>query len=396
MTLSPRSCFLVLAIGVTTASAAAAQPCMIASRRLPRAGSSQHWNSSDSDRGLKSTTIRWRRGDCELRVDARGDFTVRPDLSGFTSVDEGGYVQLEERDGDHDRRLRVTNRGGSLEYRWTVDGDNRFDVDRDRWLADILVAIERRTAMFAKSRIPALLQQGGANAVLDETDLMDGDFARRVYYTTLVALARLDDTQLERMLRQAGDSMSSDFERAELLRAVAAKGPTSDRVTRAMIAVAQRMSSDFEKRRALSAGLESVTTAESRSALFSAASTMSSSFELAELLIAAQRRSLVDSVSGEAYFRAVGRLSSDFERRRTLSALLKQRPESQTVLGGVLRASASINSDFELASLLVEFARTVPVRGELRELYLKATRSIASDFEYRRALQALLEQDQRT
>lgn len=396
MTRFQRSSLLVLAIGLTTASAVAAQPCMITNRRLPRAGSSQHWNSSDSDRGMRSTTIRWRRGDCELRVDARGDFTVKPDLSGFTSVDEGGYVQLEERDGDHDRRLRVTNSGRGLEYRWTLDGDNKFDVDRDRWLADILVAIDRRTAMFAKARIPALIRQGGANAVLDETDLMDGDYARRVYYNTLLASARLDDAQLERMLRQTGDSMTSDFERAEVLRAVAAKGPTSDRVTRAMIAVAQRLSSDFEKRRALSAGLESVTTPESRSALFSAASTMSSSFELAELLIAAQRRSLVDSVSGDAYFKAVGRVTSDFERRRTLSALLKQRPESPAVLGGVLRASASINSDFELASLLVEFARTVPVRGELRELYLKATRSIASDFEYRRALQALLEQDQRT
>jgi hypothetical protein len=62
----------------------------------------------------------------------------------------------------------------------------------------------------------------------------------------------------------------------------------------------------------------------------------------------------------------------------------------------LLRASTSISSDFELASLLVEFAHAVPVRGELRELYLKATRSISSDFEYRRALQALLEQDQRT
>jgi hypothetical protein len=92
----------------------------------------------------------------------------------------------------------------------------------------------------------------------------------------------------------------------------------------------------------------------------------------------------------------VEKLSSDFERRRTLSALLKERPDSPAVLAGVLRSSTSISSDFELATLLVEFAGAAQVRGELRELYLKATRSISSDFEYRRALQALLEQDRHT
>ena len=393
---SPRVSLLALALCAGNVPSAAAQSCLLSNNRLSRNTTSQHWTRNDSDHGTRSTTIRWRRDDCELRIDARGDFTVRDDLSAFTFIEDGGYVVIEERDRDHDRRVRISSSGRALEYRWTVDGNNGFDVDRERWLANILLAIERRTAMFAKSRVPALIRQGGARAVLDETNQMDSDHARRVYYNALLASVRLDDADVERMLRQAGESMTSDFERAELLRAVAAQGRMSDRVTRAVLGVAQRMSSDFEKRRALSAGLESVSTPESRMALFSVASTMSSSFELAELLIAAQRRSLVDSVSSDAYFRAVGRLTSDHERRRTLSALLKQRPESPIVLAGVLRSSASINSDFELASLLVEFARLVPVRGQLRELYLQATRSITSDHEYRRALQALLEQDQRT
>ncbi len=375
-------------------SLAAEQPCMISNGRLARSTSSQHWSSTDSDRGTRSTTIRWKRGDCELRVDARGEFTVRPDLTGFLTVDD--YVELEERDGDHNRKVRITGGGQALEYRWSLDGSTGFDVDRERWLADILLAVERRTAMFAKSRVPLLVKQGGPDAVLNETYLMDSDYAKRQYYTLLLGSTRLSEANVERILRQAADSMSSDYERAELLKSIAAQGPMSDRLARSVITVAQRMSSDYEKRRALSAGLDAVASAESRMAFFTAASTMSSSYELAELLIAAQKRSFVDSVSSDAYFKAVSRLSSDYERRRTLSSLLKQRPDSPGVLAGVLRASSTISSDFELASLLVEFANVVPVRGELRELYLKATRSISSDFEYRRALTALLEQDRRT
>jgi len=380
---------------VAATSAAAAQTCMsLGIARRHTSASHQSWTNSDGDTKSRSTTIRVRDGDCELRVDARGEFTARPDLSGFASVDD--FVEIEERDGDHSRKVRVGNINGSLDYRWSLDGRTGFDVDRDRWLSDALLAIERRTAWLAKTRVPLLLKQGGPDAVLNETYLMDSDYAKRQYYNALLANARLSEANKDRILRQAADSMTSDYERAELLKAIAAQGPMSDALARSVIRVAQRMSSDYEKRRALSAGLESVTSAESRTAFFTAASSMSSSYELAELLIAAQRRSFVDSVSSDAYFKAVEKLSSDYERRRTLSALLKQRPDSPAILMGVLRASSSISSDFELASLLVEFAHVTDVRGAMRQLYLKAARSISSDFEYRRALQALLEQDRQT
>ena len=387
----------LIAIGFATASVflstpVEAQGCLASAAR---GNVSQH-NSHISESGRRTVSIRWRRGDCEIRIDARGDFGVKPDLSGFVGVEDGGWIEIEERDGDTDRSVRVVGLGRDLEYRWSLNGRNGFDVDRERWLAGILVALERRTAMFAKWRVPELMRSGGTKAVLDETDLMQSDYARRAYYSQLLGLARVDDPSLERLLLQTG-LMSSDYERAEVLRAVSSKqAPVSDRVARAMIGVAQRLSSDYEKRRALSAGLESVSSLESRTALFTAASTMSSSYELAEFLIAAQRRSLVDSLTSESYFRAVGRLSSDYERRRTLSALIKLRPTTLAVQSGVLRSSETIHSDYELASLLVEFARTLPVRGELREQYLKATRSIGSDYEYRRALQALLEQDRRS
>lgn len=378
---------------VCLASPAAAQGCL--SNATQSGKVSQH-NSQISESGRRTISVRWRRGDCEIRIDARGDFGVKPDLSGFVGVEDGGWIEIEERDGDTERRVRVVGLGRDLEYRWSLNGRNGFDVNRERWLADILVALERRTAMFAKWRVPELMRTGGSKAVLDETELMPSDYARRAYWSQLLTLARLDDPSLERLLRQA-ELMSSDYERAEVLRAVSSRqGPVTDRVARAMIAVAHRLGSDYEKRRALTAGLESAASLESRTALFSAASTMSSSYELAEFLIAAQRRSLVDSLTSESYFRAVGRLSSDYERRRTLSALVKLRPSALAVQTGVLRSSESINSDYELASLLVEFARTLPVRGELREQYLRATRNIGSDYEYRRALQALLEQDRRS
>jgi len=388
-----RATTVVFASACIAAPLWAQQNCMTESARV-KSGSSQHWTTNDDDGRGKSTTIRWRRGDCEVRLDARGDFSARPDLTGFASVDN--YVEIEERDGDRARKVRVTDANGRLEYRWSLDGANAFDVDRERWLADMLLSMERRWGLFAKTRVPYLIKQRGPDAVLDETARMESDYAKRQYFTILLANASLTEPQFSRILAQAADSMSSDYERAELVRAVAAKASMNDRLARGVIGVAGRMSSDYEKRRTLPAGLDAVATPASRTAFFNAASTMTSNYEIAELLIAAQKRSLVDSVSSDAYFTAVSRLNSDYELRRTLSALLKQQPLTAAMLTGILRASASIDSDYELATLLVEFARVTPIRGELRELYLKATRSISSDYEYRRALSALLDQDRQT
>ena len=382
---------LVLGIGMTALAPCAldAQACI--TLQVSRRGSTSNWTSRSRNEGDETTTMRVRRGDCELRLDAHGTFVVRPDLRALERVDD--YVEIEERTGDHNRRVRITNKGGILEYRWTVDGANGFDVDRDRWLGDMLLAVERMTGNLAKTRVAALLKAGGADAVLDETALMASDYAKRMYLMQLFANAKLNENQSDRMLRMVADSISSDYERAELVIALAAQGTLNDRLARGVITVAQRMSSDYEKRRAVSAAINAVASSPARVGLFEVATTMSSDYERAELLIAAQQRSFVDSVSAAQYFRAVEKMSSDYERRRTLSALLDQRPTSFAILAGVLQASQSISSDYELATLLVQFASVTPVRGELRTLYLKATRSISSDFEYRRALQALLEQD---
>ena len=247
----------LIVLGFALANPVGAQGCLSNSDRSAK---SDHSSLSHSDDDRRSVSVRWRRGNCEIRVDARGDFGVKPDLSGFVGVEDGGWVEVQERDGDVVRRVRVVANGRDLEYRWTLDGRNGFDVNRERWLADILLAMERRTAMFAKWRVPELVRTGGPDAVLDETDRMASDYARRTYFSGLLGIRRLDDATIERMLRQT-ELMSSDYERAEILRAVSAKqGPVSDRAARAMIAVAGRMSSDYEKRRALSAGLESVAT----------------------------------------------------------------------------------------------------------------------------------------
>src|SRR5215210_7637285 len=92
--------FLVCALS----SPLAAQGCLSNPARGKGDGDHQSLSRTDDDR--RSITVRWRRGDCEIRIDARGDFGVKPDLSGFVGVEDGGWIEVQERDGDTDRRVR--------------------------------------------------------------------------------------------------------------------------------------------------------------------------------------------------------------------------------------------------------------------------------------------------
>ena len=109
-------------------------------------------------------------------------------------------MEVEERAGDHSRKVRVTNVNGALDYRWSIDGRTGFDVDKDRWLSDALLAIERRTAWLAKTRVPLLLKQGGTDAVVIN-DLRDVPILARssyqVYSTAVYQSSALHNFTLE-------------------------------------------------------------------------------------------------------------------------------------------------------------------------------------------------------
>ena len=361
-----------------------------------RGGSGGHSSASsidnDGNDGAAFRTIQISDGDCQLMLRSRGDVTVTPALDDITGVAPNGWVEVEERSGDTVRRFELRAKGGTLERRWSLNGDaGRFDVDKRAWLSGVLVAMERRTGAFAKTRIPALLQQGGSDAVLREVPLLEGDYVRSIYLRTLLEQPTVDDRVIDQALSTAEGAMSSDYERGRILRAVAARRTTmTDRVASAYVRAASKMSSDYEKRRALAAAITSVAAAHVRPALYEAASTLSSDYERSELLIAAERAGGVAGADREPFFRAVGRFSSDYERRRTLSTLLAEHPKDADVLRGILQASNAMSSDHDRAELLLDFARVVPLQGDLRDAFVAASKHIQSDYEYRRVLQAVV------
>jgi beta-lactamase regulating signal transducer with metallopeptidase domain len=330
-------------------------------------------------------------GDCDITIRVIGKVRFASDLSDVQSVPPGGSFLLTESDALTTRRIEIRSDDGRMTRKFTVDGVERpWDDEGRRWLATMLVALERRTALMAETRVPALYQEGGVGAVLKELALLSGDHARRRYFEALFKTApSLSESETRRSLEIAG-AMESDFEVAQTLIAIAKTGKIGGGSTAYLQAV-RNIESDFETRRVLTALLKATTPdAKAMTLLLGVADNIESDFELAQLLLEVSARGLASSDTRDAYFKAVSTIESDFERRRVLTSILKRSDNPDDVRARLLQAASTIESDFELASFLVSFAKAYPeMSPALRETFMKTADSIESEHEYGRVMQSV-------
>ena len=355
--------------------------------------------SRNSDDEKETWRAHISAGDCDVTIRAIGKVRFASDLSDVQSVPANGSFLLTESDALTTRRIEIrADDGGRMTRKFTVDGVERpWDDEGRRWLATVLVALERRTAFTADTRVPALYKEGGVDAVLREIALLSGDHARRRYFEALFETKpSLSESETRRALEIAG-GMDSDFEVAQTLISIAKTGKIGGGSTAYLQAV-RNIESDFETRRVLTALLKTTTPdTEAMTLLLNVADNIESDFELAQLLVEVSDRGLASAATRDAYFKAVGTIESDFERRRVLSSILKRADNSEEVQKALLQASSGIGSDFELASFLVAFAAKYPdMSTAMRESFMKAADSIDSEHEYGRVMQSVRGNAKRT
>ena len=385
---------------VTTVEAAAlpavqgaGAPC----DRNARSGKgSSHTNLTGSENGTKRWRVLWSEGDCSYEVEGRGDVKFNRDVTDIESISSGGSFTIEQHIGDDTRRLAIRPRSdGTLDRSYSVNGQRQeYDADARAWFAEALVALDRKTAFAVDQRVPSILERNGVNGVLQEISLLDSDYARRRYYTKLLSMQQLDRGQVRRVVEQAGSEMSSDYELAELLVALAKLDAFGDDSHTAFVGAVKKIGSDYEARRALNALLRRDQLAPATvEALLDVSTTIDSDYELAELLIDVSKRYAINDQTRPVYLKAVGSIKSDYEHRRVLAAIVSGGGLTPAVMRALLEDAARIGSDYELAEFLIQIARKGGLDSATRDAYFAATAQIDSDYEHHRSLTPLLKRD---
>ena len=328
----------------------------------------------------------------DVRYDGAIEFTdydtdvKRLSPNGYLKIADGGWLS------GHSVEFRA-DPSGRIERRfWIGSSERPFEPEGRRWLSDTLPRVIRQTGIGAASRVERFLKAGGPSAVLAEISIIEGSWAKRLYFSELLKAANLDASTRARVLSQAGREIDSDFELATLLIASTDQLVADDASRKAYLDAARSISSDFELRRVLSSALKTRVASNPGllANLLETSQSIESDFEEATLLIDVVKAESIDGAARAPFFKALGTVESDFEHRRVLSALGKRGNLPDETLRAMLESSIAIGSDFEQATLLTEIGDERQMSGATRDAFFRAVENIGSPFERSRVLQAVL------
>lgn len=383
---------LVVLAGLSTAAPARAQMPAVLEGCDPSTEKTNSSMSISDDDGNRRWRITWANDRCSLDMRAEGRFELEPDLSDVRLLERGAFLEIEiRRDGDR-RRYEVSRDGDAIERRYTVNRTEQpIDDEARRWIAAIILELERRSGFAAPSRVSSLLRQGGPDAVMDEVAVISSDHVQGRYLSIMLDSARLGEAQVRRAIAVSAAEISSDHQQANFLVALGRRGLVTTAVASDFVTATGKISSDHERGRALGAvlALRDLPPAVIGELLRSARS-FSSDHQRAELLIkTATTHGFPNGAARDAYLEAAAGIGSDHQKQRVLSGLVKSDLTNEQLIA-VLGVAKGIGSDHQLAELLVQIAEGRTLDGSARDAYLAATETLGSDHQRRRALTALL------
>lgn len=313
-------------------------------------------------------TVRWRAhwsgDDCTVDLRATGEPKFNAEFTDVTSVTAGGTLDITVIVGSHVRKVSFRRDGGALTRSQSIDGQTRpWDDSARKWLADLLIDLDRMSGIGVDYRLPALLSRGGVAAVLDETDEFSSDYVRSLYLLRLIERQPLSESDYQRIVVSAARDVRSDYEMSRILRAVADRSSLENTATRrAYLDAVDKMTSDYERSRVLQT-------------------------------IFARTRLSRDLVR-EAV-RSAGTFRSDYERSQVLLVAIANKSLADGDAQAVVEAVSKSVSDYEKSRVLRAVAGRFTLDAEARRAYLRAAGTIKSDYENRRVLAALVKAEDR-
>ena len=325
--------------------------------------------------------MQWSDGATRFDVELHGDITFTDDLSDVQTLSDGGRLMIRDSSLAVPHTIEIRSSNGTLTRTYSVAGVSRpWDDDARRRLADMIVKLVRRSGIAAESRVKSIFAKSGVRGVLDEIALLEGDYARRRYFVTLVDVAKPDAAAVTPILAQVGQRFTSDYDRGQVLQHVAARVPLDGAAAAAYVQAVGPTKSDYERRRALSALLAIRPLPRSAVDLaVRSAGDMRSDYDRSEVLRAALQSGSIDRSDG--FFAAVGRMTSSYEKRRVLLDAIERGSLGADAKRDLLSVAASIKSDYDRRVVLQAYVTKFGVDSGASDAFFAVVNQMSSPYD---------------
>jgi len=363
-------------------------------------------------------------------VTLRGTITFTDDLTDVQTLSDDGFFSIRDWSQLAARTVEIRSSGGKLTHSYFVGGLSRpWDEEARRFLAAQLPGLVRRSGLAAESRVKSIFEKKGVGGVLEEIDLLGGDYARRLYLVALIDTAHLDANGLTPVLTRVAQQMKSDYDRRQVLEHVASRVKMDERSAAAYVQATASMTSDYDQRQALSALVRSGGSAvdgdamaagvthmkssydkrmvladlirrgslgvDAKKGVLVAVATMQSDYDRAQVLTDYVKAFGVEPALRQPFFAAVKTMQSDHERRRVLTDVAKKGAVSADVQQAAFEVVSMMSSDFDRAEVLLAFVGTQSIDSSNRQAFVSAADGLKSSHDQNRVLAALARAERR-
>ena len=339
-------------------------------------------NSMHEDGEERRWTVKVEGRDCKVEMRSEGRVEFNDDFTDIASISRNGYFKLDVQDRGTRRELDIRPSGGSLTRVYRLNGaEHPFDAEARAWFGSFLIALDRTTAVAVDIRLPRLLQQGGATAVLNETALMPSDYARGVYYSGLLKRTRLDSSELTRLLDQAAKLTESDYYASELLKEIGRPGFSGAGERQAVLKMLQKMESDYYRSEVMRAVmLSSRPGPEEMNVLLTVVGSMESDYYQAEVLKQVMESGELDAAQRAQVARAASSMESGYYSSEILKTMASRGELTEDERTAFFETLSHIKDDYQRSEILgVLIRQGTPTQAQI-EMILKATEGMDSDY----------------
>src|SRR5215467_9542982 len=310
----------------------------------------------ESHNGDKHWTATWSADNCSLDLRAEGEVKFNPEATEIQSISPGGYFEVNLRQDDTLKQVKVTPGTGGLQYVYKINGKQQpFEGEARTWFAQFLLALERTTGFAADARVPALLAKGGPAAVLDEINNLQSYYVRGIYFRKLLEQPNLPAPVVQRVIKQSGEQIHSDYELARVLMTVGKQYDLPDEASRtAFLTAANNLKSDYEHSRVLIELLRRPNISKENVAMaLNSAAGIKSDYEKSRILLSLLDQKAFDQSQLDFYLKLVSTIKSDYEKSRDLLAPMQKYTLAADQVNRIMDATAGMRSDYEKSRLLL-------------------------------------------
>ncbi|NNF26176.1 MAG: M56 family metallopeptidase [Gemmatimonadetes bacterium] len=324
--------------------------------------------------------IHWRTPECETEIWLEGEVVFSDAEDGIASMGRDARFEVRERQDGIRRRLVAEPDGGSVRYRFWLDGDEtEFDASARRWLQTFLPQLFRQTTLHAEARVARLFDSGGTEAVLDEVRRMHSDHVAARYLELLMTQDGFEPAEVPQVLDLVADAMDSDHYVATILEAVGDRWGIRQEYEASYIRAVAGLESDHYAHGALMALVREGMSDGMAGEILAASRLIDSDHYKADLLTHMAEADGIGSTDRAAYVEAFASVESDHYQHSIVMALLDHGPPESGELVRLLALMETVESDHYRADVLTRIGRDYPLEGANVAAFLRAARGIESD-----------------